>query len=128
MIRRRRAVDPPDGVRTDLEVLAGVAGRIGRGDGFAFSDPEAVFEELRRASAGGRADYAGISYARLDTEPGVFWPCPTARHPGTPRMFTERFAHPNGRARLVPVEWRPVADPPDSQYPLCFITGRYREH
>ncbi len=127
VIRRRRAIEPPDGVRTDLEIITGLAERLTGGDAFRSSSPQDVFDELRRASAGGRADYSGISYHRLDAEHGIFWPCPDA-HPGTPRMFTDRFAHPDGRARLVPVAWRPAAEPPDEHYPLYFTTGRYREH
>src|ERR671921_766451 len=88
VIRRRRALDPPDGVRDDLALLAELAARLGSGDKFS-ADPEAVFEELGRASAGGRADYAGISYPRIDAEDGVFWPCPSAEHPGTPRLFAD---------------------------------------
>jgi assimilatory nitrate reductase catalytic subunit len=128
VIRRRRAVDPPDGVRSDLEILAGLAERLTGGAGFRFPSAEAVFDELRRASAGGRADYSGITYGRLDAEPGVFWPCPSESHPGTPRLFSDHFAHPGGRACMVPVRWRPVAEPPDPDYPLYFTTGRYREH
>ena len=32
---------------------------------------------------------------------GVFWPCPAPDHPGTPRLFLDRFATPDGRARFV---------------------------
>jgi assimilatory nitrate reductase catalytic subunit len=128
VIRRRRAVDAPPGVRSDLEVLAGLAERLGEADRFRFPSAEAVFEELRRASAGGRADYSGITYDRLDAEQGVFWPCPADDHPGTPRLFTERFSHPDGRARMVPVDYRPAAEPPDPDYPVYLTTGRYREH
>ncbi|MHB1535811.1 MAG: molybdopterin-dependent oxidoreductase, partial [Acidimicrobiales bacterium] len=128
VIRRRRALEPPAGVRSDLEVLAGLAERVGSEGGFEFPSTEAVFGELRQVSAGGRADYSGITYQRLDTEPGVFWPCPSEGHPGTPRLFCDRFAHPDGRARMVPVHWRPPAEAPDVDYPLYFTTGRYREH
>lgn len=75
VLLRRRAITPPDGVRGDLEVLHGLAGRLGVQKGFP-TDPEEVFEELRRASAGGPADYSGIDYRRLAEENGVFWPCP----------------------------------------------------
>jgi assimilatory nitrate reductase catalytic subunit len=88
------------------------------------ADPAATFDELRRASAGGIADYAGISYARIDAEGGVFWPCPAEDHPGTPRMFLDRFATPDGRARFVAVEHRPAAEEPDDDYPLYLTTGR----
>src|SRR5262249_13557824 len=73
VIRRRRALLPPPGVRTDLEILSGLAERLGCGPAFP-DDPRTVFDELRRASAGGPADYAGITYERIDAEDGVFWP------------------------------------------------------
>ncbi|WP_236826960.1 MULTISPECIES: molybdopterin oxidoreductase family protein [unclassified Blastococcus] len=122
VIRRRRALDPPDGVPDDLQVLATLAGRLGV-HGFS-GDPETVFEELRRASAGGTADYAGISYRRIDEERGVFWPCPSPGHPGTPRLFTERFATPDGRARFLRVEHVDAHERPDADYPLVLTTGR----
>ncbi|WP_244524633.1 molybdopterin oxidoreductase family protein [Trujillonella endophytica] len=123
VIRRRRALDPPDGILDDLQLLAELAGRLGAGDRFS-GDPETVFEELRRASAGGVADYAGISYDRIDAEDGVFWPCPDPAHPGTPRLFTERFATPDGRARFVRVEHVDAHERPDAEYPFVLTTGR----
>ncbi|SDF44291.1 assimilatory nitrate reductase (NADH) alpha subunit apoprotein [Blastococcus fimeti] len=123
VIRRRRALDPPAGVPDDLQLLATLAERLGAGALFS-GDPETVFEELRRASAGGTADYAGISYARIDDEDGVFWPCPTPEHPGTPRLFTERFATPDGRARFLRVEHVEAHEPPDADYPYVLTTGR----
>ncbi|MFD8369895.1 molybdopterin-dependent oxidoreductase [Streptomyces sp. NPDC059688] len=75
VLLRRRAVAPPPGVRSDLFVLHELAGRLGVEKGFP-TDAEEVFGELRRASAGGPADYSGITYRRLVEENGVFWPCP----------------------------------------------------
>ncbi|MEU3900109.1 molybdopterin oxidoreductase family protein [Streptomyces sp. NPDC045251] len=129
VLLRRRAITSPDGVRSDLEVLHGLAGRLGVEKGFP-TDPEEVFEELRRASAGGPADYSGIDYRRLAEEDGVFWPCPApldddaASHPGTPRLFLDRFATGDGRARFVPVSHRPSAEEPDDEYPVLLTTGR----
>jgi assimilatory nitrate reductase catalytic subunit len=126
VLRRRRALRPPDGVRTDLEVISGLADRLGA-TGFP-ADPRAVFDELRAASAGGIADYSGISYDRLDAGEALHWPCPAPGHPGTPRLFTERFAHADGRASLVPVDHTPSAELPDAEHPLRAITGRVLVH
>ncbi|MBP0450893.1 molybdopterin oxidoreductase family protein [Kitasatospora sp. RG8] len=123
VILRRRALDPPEGVRSELWVLRELAARLGVVDGFP-AEAEPVFDELRRASAGGDADYAGISYRRIAAEDGVFWPCPDTAHPGTPRLFLDRFATPDGRARFAGVTHRPAAEEPDRDYPLYLTTGR----
>ncbi|MEU6124094.1 molybdopterin oxidoreductase family protein [Streptomyces sp. NPDC047123] len=145
VLLRRRAVSAPPGVRSDLDVLHGLAARLGHGKGFP-TDPEEVFEELRRASAGGPADYSGISYGRLreDDGAGVFWPCPAegagagdavedgggregaveGEPRGTPRLFLDRFATEDGRARFVPVVHRAAAEEPDAEYPVLLTTGR----
>ncbi|MET7593959.1 molybdopterin oxidoreductase family protein [Streptomyces sp. NPDC004082] len=151
VLLRRRAVTPPDGIRSDLDVLHELADRLGVEKGFP-TDPEEVFEELRRASAGGPADYSGITYRRLAEENGVFWPCPAQEavqdcedaafdalpddpagegaeavggaHPGTPRLFLDRFATEDGRARFVAVSHRAVAEEPDAEYPVLLTTGR----
>ncbi|WP_131784216.1 molybdopterin-dependent oxidoreductase [Protofrankia symbiont of Coriaria ruscifolia] len=123
VLLRRAAVQPPPGVRTDLQMLADLAWRLGRGRFFTDSARE-VFDELRRASAGGLADYAGITYERIAAEHGVFWPCPDEAHPGTPRLFTETFATPDGRARFHPVRHRGAVEQPDRQYPYYLTTGR----
>ncbi|MFB4317141.1 molybdopterin oxidoreductase family protein [Actinomadura sp. 21ATH] len=123
VLRRNRAVPPPRGVRTDLEVLAVLADRL-HAPGTWSAEPAEVFEELREASAGGLADYSGITYARIEKEGGVFWPCPSEDHPGTPRPFLERFATPDGRARFTPVEHTGPAEDVDAEYPVYLTTGR----
>ncbi|MDQ0943700.1 molybdopterin oxidoreductase family protein [Streptomyces sp. V1I1] len=126
VLLRRQAVTAPQGIRSDLEVLGGLAALLGHEKGFP-ADPEEVFEELRRASAGGPADYSGITYRRITEEDGVFWPCPeevSGDHPGTPRLFLERFATPDGRARFVAVAHRAAAEEVDETYPVLLTTGR----
>jgi assimilatory nitrate reductase catalytic subunit len=121
VLRRRAVRRPPAGVLTDLEILAELSARLDRPFDPA---PRAVFDELRRASAGGPADYAGIAYERLDAGERLHWPCPTDRHPGTPRLFADRFPTPDGRARFVAVEQPRPAEEPCSRYPLFLTTGR----
>jgi assimilatory nitrate reductase catalytic subunit len=127
VLRRRAALTPPPGARSDLEILEGIAQRLGCGERFP-SSPRVVFDELRRASAGGRADYAGITWERIADEDGVFWPCPDEHHPGTPRLFLDAFATPNGRARFHPVSHRACGEEPDDEFPLYLTTGRILAH
>lgn len=127
ILLRRQAIPPPPGVRTDAQIIKGLADRLGRGD--LFSDaPKEIFEELRRASAGGAADYAGVTYDRITAADGIFWPCPEEQHPGTPRLFLDRFATPDGRAKFHAVKYRAAAEEPDHDYPFYLTTGRVLAH
>ena len=127
VLRRRKAMEPPEGVWTDSEILAALATRLGCAAAFDTA-PETAFAELRRASSGGPADYAGISYDRIDAEDGVFWPCPDAASPGTPRLFLDRFATEDGRARFHPVEYRGPAETADREFAYTLTTGRLLTH
>ncbi|NKQ57480.1 molybdopterin oxidoreductase family protein [Amycolatopsis sp. K13G38] len=128
VLLRRKAIDPPEGVRSDLDVLNGLATRLGQPAERFPVDAETVFAELREASRGGLADYSGISYDRLRAGEALYWPVPGTEHAGTPRMFTDRFAHADGRARFVPVEHRGPAEPTDAEFPLQATTGRVLQH
>jgi len=125
VIRIRKAVEPPGEARRDWEIVCELARRLGQGERFDFHAPADIFDELRRLSRGGVADYGGITYERLDRDMGVFWPCPTEDHPGTPRLFEGgRFGHPDGRARFHAIEYRPPAEDVDDEYPIILTTGR----
>lgn len=151
VIRRRAVVAPPGEARSELWILAELARRLGAPEDLAFpTDPAVVFDELARASAGGPADYSGLSHARLDADeasggPGLFWPVPavgsgpsdaqaagaasdTEQHPGTPRLFADRFATPDGRARMVAVDHVGPSDEVRPGAPFYLVTGRVLQH
>jgi assimilatory nitrate reductase catalytic subunit len=121
----QQVVDPPANARRDSEILCEIGRRLRPGPYFAFSHPREIFDELRRASEGGPADYRGITYEKIDSQLGVFWPCPSLEHPGTPRLFEGgRFFHPDGKARFLATENRPPGDPVDGDFPVYLTTGR----
>jgi len=125
VIRIRKAVDPPGEARADWRIICDLARRLGKGHQFDFHSPSHIFAELTRVSRGGVADYSGITYEKIERQMGVFWPCPDADHPGTPRLFEGgRFHHPDGRARFHAVEYRPPAEDVDADYPIILTTGR----
>ena len=115
VILRQKAITPPSGVRSDLDVIAALAARLDSPVPFA-TEPEEVFAELGRASEGGPADYSAITYDRIRDEKGVFW--------GGERLFASSFNHPDGRARMYAVEHRGAAEQPDADYPIHLTTGR----
>ena len=124
VVLRRAAFAPPEDVRTDLAIIQAIAARLGKKRFFSFPDAGSVFEELGRASAGGPADYSGMTYGKIAANQGLFWPCPAGKPEGTPRMFTNGFPTASGKARFHPVRHQPAAEEPDEEYPLYLTTGR----
>ncbi|MGH8956035.1 MAG: molybdopterin oxidoreductase family protein [Microbacterium sp.] len=123
VLRRRRAVDAPAGARSELWIMAELARRLDAPGTWSLV-PSEVFGELARASAGGRADYSGLSHELLDLGIEAHWPFPIGSL-GTPRLFADRFAHADGRAKLVAVRAR--EHPTASADRLTLITGRLLE-
>jgi len=122
VLRRRRAIDQPSGVRSELWIMHELAARLAAPGTYSVDAAE-VFDELARASRGGPADYSGLSHALLDSGIEAFWPYPEGG-PGTPRMFLDTFAHPDGRARLVAVQPRSRAASAQRGGTMTLITGR----
>lgn len=126
VIRRRKALDAPAGVRSELWIFAELARRLESAGTFS-TVPSEVFDELARATEGAIADYSGLSHELLDTEIAAHWPYPVGST-GTPRLFTERFGHPDGLARIVAVKPRVDDAPAHRDGTLTLITGRLLEH
>jgi assimilatory nitrate reductase catalytic subunit len=123
--RIRQAVTPPGNARTDTAIILELAARLGAADKFRFNSSEDIFNELRIASKGGTADYFGITYAKIEKNMGVFWPCPTLEHPGTPRLWEDRkFATADGKAHFNPTPYRDPGEVTDDEYPVVLTTGR----
>ena len=135
VIKINKAIDCPGEAREDWRIIQDIAGALGRERGFTFKSPGEIFTELREASRGGIADYSGITYEKVDRQYGVFWPCPSEDHPGTPRLFEEnswnpiargngRFYFPDGKARFNVARYTPPAEDIDEEYPIILTTGR----
>ena len=128
VIKINRAADPPGEARSDWQIICDLAERLGRGRFFPYRTPLDIWNELRLASKGGVSDYYGITWEKIDEQGGVFWPCPSEDHPGTPWLFTERFGHPDGKAKMFPILYRPPAEEPGGAYPFRLTTGRVVYH
>ena len=135
VIKINKAVDPPGDAKQDWRIIQDIAHALKRPHGFTFESPRQIFDELRVASKGGVADYYGISYEKIEAQQGVFWPCPTEDHPGTPRLFERGSWNPvakgagpfyfeDGKARFNVAAYRPPAEDVDADYPVILTTGR----
>lgn len=135
VIKINKAVDCPGEARQDWRIIQNIAAALDRPHGFTFTEPREIFDELRIASRGGVADYSGITYEKIDNQYGVFWPCPSEDHPGTPRLFEPGswnpvakgagpFYFPDGKARFNVADYTPPAEDVDSEFPIMLTTGR----
>jgi formate dehydrogenase alpha subunit len=117
-----QAIPPVGDSRPDWQIIAGISQRLGYPMDYA--DPEAIFEEIRQVTP----SYAGITYARLEAEGGLQWPCPTTEHPGTVYLHRGQFSR--GKGAFFAIDHRDPAEMPDADYPLVLTTGRllYQYH
>lgn len=125
--RVRAAIKPRHQARPDWEIICNLAkrveARLGRSESafWDYTHPEQIFREM--------ADVAtmlkGITYDRIERV-GLQYPVPDETHPGTPFLFSDSF--PSGRGRFFPLDYVPVAEPPDDEFPFILTTGRLLEH
>ncbi|HEV8583548.1 MAG TPA: formate dehydrogenase subunit alpha [Methylomirabilota bacterium] len=127
--RVRAALAPPGQTRPDWWITAELAKRVARrvgldvGAQFDYTGAEQIFDEMARLTP----FLAGLSHARLDSEGGLQWPCPTPEHQGTRYLYAESF--PRGRGRFIPArQIETAAELPDADYPFVLNTGRLLYH
>ncbi|NUQ26053.1 MAG: molybdopterin oxidoreductase family protein [Saprospiraceae bacterium] len=125
VVKINQAVTPPGNARKDTDILVEIARRLGAGKYFDYRTSEDIFNELRAASKDSKADYYGITYERIEKNMGVFWPCPSLDHPGTPRLWEDRkFNTADGKAHFNPVPYREPSEVTDEDFPVVLTTGR----
>jgi formate dehydrogenase major subunit len=119
--RVRQAIAPPGTARCDWQILGELAARMGH-PGMAWADAEALFDEM----AGLTPIYSAMTYAELDRQHGLQWPCDAAHPHGSPLLHAQAF--PLGRGRLLPVTQVEPDECPDAEYPFAFTTHRLHFH
>ena len=125
--RVRKAIEPFGQVRSDWEIICDLASRVEERLGlsnsayWSYHEPEEIMREMGSVVP----EYRGITYPRIDKE-GLQTPVPDEDHPGTPHLFADTF--PSGRAKFFPLEYVPIVEGPDDEYPFILTTGRLLEH
>jgi predicted molibdopterin-dependent oxidoreductase YjgC len=120
-VQRVRRTKAPEGQsRDDLEIIFALARAMGHDWGEARA--ERVWDELRALSP----VHAGMSYARLEREHGLQWPCYDDTHPGEPFLHSRLWDRPvvGPRAPFFVVEHRPPVEKLDAEFPFRLTTGR----
>lgn len=111
----RKAVEPPGDAKEDSWIISEISNMLGYS--MRYTSSEEVFEELGSLWPA----LQGISYGRIRVD-GVFWPCPTKDHPGTPYLYKAGF--PRGKVSFTPVDYKASAEVADEEYPFVLTTGR----
>jgi formate dehydrogenase major subunit len=120
--RVRKALEPPEGARDDIEIICEIARRLGKDWGRPTA--QQVWDELRALSP----MHGGMSYERLEKLGGIQWPCPDEQHPGElflhGRLWEEDPARRGAPAPFTPVEDDPPVDRLSDEFPIRLTTGR----
>ena len=123
----RKAIDPIGNSRPDWQIVSDLAGRIEKrltvnhSAYWDYQHPSEILDEMGTLVP----SYAGVKYHRIQ-EIGLQTPVPNENHPGTAFLYEESF--PIGKAKFHSLDYRPIDDAPDENYPLILNTGRVLEH
>lgn len=127
-VQRVRAAQPPRGqARPDWEILCDLASRLesrlgrSRSAQWSYRSPAEIFAEMASVVP----DFAGITYERID-KLGLQYPVWDQNHPGTPTLFIDSF--PRGKGKFTPLDFIPVMEQADDEFPFILTTGRVLEH
>ena len=118
--RVHKAMEPPGDARDDLWIIFEIAKRLGHDWGEPSA--EGVWDELRSLAGA----YRGMTYARLESEGGLQWPCYDEAHPGEPFLHSRLWADPvpGKRAPFCPVDHDPPVEQLSDEFPIRLTTGR----
>lgn len=138
-----QAVRPAGESRPDFEILCDFGRRLGYGDLVNFKSPADIWNEILSLAKGTAYDFSGMTRDRLKKAHGLFWPMPTANHPGTrlryvkgsdPFVPTDHphrikfYGRPDNKAVVWMRPYKPAAEVVDAEYPFWYTTGRNIEH
>ncbi|MGQ0665083.1 MAG: formate dehydrogenase subunit alpha [Pseudomonadota bacterium] len=118
----RRALPLPGEARQDWWLIQEIARRIGLD--WTYTHPRDAFAEMTRVMP----SLNGITWARLEREHAVTYPCDAEDRPGHDIVFADGFPTESGRGKFVPAPLLPPGEPTDAEYPMVLSTGRQLEH
>lgn len=130
----RKVTTAPGEALSDFNIFRLVAESWGCGRLFReWHSPEAVFQILKRLSAGQPCDFTGIrDYRHISEAGGIQWPYrsgiegrlrPEAQRER--RLFADGvFYHPDGKARFHFERPQATGEPTDAEFPFVLLSGR----
>ena len=83
-----------------------------------YTHPSEIMDEIARTTP----TFAGVSFAKLEAEGSVQWPCNETAPHGTPVMHIDGFVR--GKGRFFVTEYVPTDEKVGPRFPLLLTTGR----
>ena len=127
--RANKAVEPAGEAKSDFDIVVEFSGYFQNVKENLFPNwkkPEDAFDEWKKVSEGQLCDYSGISYAMLEEKGGIQWPCNAENPEGSPRLYTDNipFRTKDKKANLLVLDWIPLQEPLNADFPVILNTGR----
>ncbi|MDE2339444.1 MAG: formate dehydrogenase subunit alpha, partial [Alphaproteobacteria bacterium] len=111
----RKVMSPVNGYE-DWEITQALAHALGLD--WAYTHPSEILDEIARLTP----SFAGVSFARLDTEGSLQWPVNAAAPDGSPIMHIDGFVR--GKGKFVVTDYVPTDEKTGPRFPLLLTTGR----
>ena len=128
-------MNPPGEALSDFDIIKKLSEAWGLGERFAaWTDVDAAFEIIRRASVGQPCDITGIrNRQQLLEHGGIQWPFAIAdtaiSNEKERRLFEDgHFFHSDGKAQFHVASPEPAPESPDCEWPFWLLTGRGSTH
>ncbi|HET6234860.1 MAG TPA: formate dehydrogenase subunit alpha, partial [Acetobacteraceae bacterium] len=115
-INRVRKVMAPRAGMADWEVTQAIANAYGLP--MHYTHPAEIMDEIARTTP----TFAGVSFAKLDAEGSVQWPCNEKTPHGTPVMHIDGFVR--GKGRFFVTDYIATDEKVGPRFPLLLTTGR----
>ncbi|WP_461611892.1 formate dehydrogenase subunit alpha [Cytobacillus kochii] len=119
--RLYKVFDPLGESKPDWMIIQELANKMGAN--WHYNHPSEIMAEAASLSP----LFAGVSYDKLEGFNSQLWPVQSDGE-GTPVLFTDRFAFPDGKARLICVDWIMPMFEVTKEFDLHLNNGRLLEH
>jgi len=125
----RKAVEPLGKTMSDANIVMEFSKYFEGKHELLFKDFKSsrdIFNEIKRVSEGQLCDYSGMDYEKMEKLGGIQWPCNEEYPEGKKRLYSEGFEcrTDDGKAKLLIVDWKPLTEIYDAEFPLNLNTGR----
>ncbi|MCX2980742.1 nitrate reductase [Halieaceae bacterium IMCC14734] len=123
--------------KPDLWIFNEMAKRWPKSEKMTFPETASeVFEEMKLLSTGTGAngaprnlDISGMSHEAILQARGLQWPMRAGDSSGSARLYADGvFPYPDGKAKLLAMEWKDNNETPDNDFPFWLNSGRVVEH